>query len=100
MKERLPMRVLVRLFLRPSALLWHAAVLVWVLVSAVPAEAQANTDGMFVTVPNPITSDGVNRIKNEVKARRNSDTRPVHTVVFDFNPTGPDQTPKDVASTD
>jgi membrane-bound ClpP family serine protease len=100
MKERLPMRVLVRPFLRPSALLWHAAVLVWVLVSAVPAGAQATTDGMFVTVPNPLTSDGVNRIKNEITARRNSESRPIRTVVFDFNPTGPDQTPKDVTSTD
>ena len=89
------MRVLVDPFARPSVALGHVAVLVWVLASAVSAPAQAHDDGLFVTVPSPITSEAVNRIKNEVKQRRNSETRPVKKVVFDFNPLGPDRTPKD-----
>lgn len=89
------MRVLVRPFLRPSAVLVHLAVFVAVLGTAPPAEAQAAADGMFVTVPNPVTSEAVNRIKSQVNPRRNSETRPVRTVIFDFNPDG-----KDAATTD
>ena len=92
------MRVLVDPFARPSVALGHLAVLVWVLSTAVPAPAQAHDDGLFVTVPSPITSEAVNRIKNEVKQRRNSETRPVKKVVFDFNPLGADRTPKDAST--
>jgi membrane-bound serine protease (ClpP class) len=44
-------------------------------------------DGLFISVPNPITSEEVQRIKqkvdNAIKQRRN-----ITTVVFDFNPDG------------
>lgn len=64
-----------------------ACVLVWSL-SAAPARAQ-NTEGMFVTVPSPVTSDAVKHIKAQVN-RRIDDKNPrrVGTVVFDFNADG------------
>lgn len=54
------------------------------------AENLRTTEGMFVAVPSPITSEGVQRIKNQVEARVNSANRPVKTVVFDFTPGGKD----------
>lgn len=95
------MRLLVRSALRPFSLLWHAAVLVGVLASALPAEARGGAEGLFITVQNPITSDGVNRIKNAIKERRNNESRPLGVVVFDFNPEGgSDHAPKDVSTSD
>jgi membrane-bound ClpP family serine protease len=44
--------------------------------------------GLFISVPSPITSDAVNRIKNQVEKARTSPTRPVSTIVFDFTPDG------------
>jgi membrane-bound ClpP family serine protease len=43
---------------------------------------------MFVTVPNPITTEGVNRIRAHVNSRLTppQGVQPVKTVVFDFNP--------------
>ena len=55
------MRVLVDPFARPSVALGHVAVLVWVLASAVSAPAQAHDDGLFVTVPSPITTNQCQR---------------------------------------
>lgn len=95
------MRVLVRSALGPPSLLIHAAVLLGMLASAPPAGAQGHTDGLVVTVQSPITSDGVTRIKNMVKERQNSPTRPISVVVFDFNPeAGNDHVPKDVSTAD
>lgn len=54
------------------------------------ADAVRTTEGMFVAVPSPITSEVVQRVKNQVEARTNSPTRPVKTVVFDFTPEGKD----------
>jgi membrane-bound ClpP family serine protease len=53
-------------------------------------DAVRTTEGMFVSVPSPITSDVVTRVKNQVEARVNSPVRPVKTVVFDFTPDGKD----------
>lgn len=64
-----------------------AAVLAWGLVWASPAPAQ-NVEGEFVTVPNPITTEAVNRIKAQVNARLNDKARSPQVVVFDFNPDG------------
>lgn len=72
-----------------------AAVLGW-LLSASPALGQNNAipeEGLFVGVPTPITSEVVQRIRNQVEPRVH--TRPLKTVVFDFNPGG-----KDVTNTD
>ncbi|MFO0799762.1 MAG: NfeD family protein [Gemmataceae bacterium] len=48
------------------------------------------TEGMIVAVPSPVTSEGVQRIKNQVEARVNNPARPVKTVVFEFTPGGKD----------
>jgi membrane-bound ClpP family serine protease len=60
------------------------------LTSAVVALAQdAAADAMAVTVQNPISSEAVTRIKNQINSRLHSDnpSRPRLThVVFDFNP--------------
>jgi len=60
-----------------------------VVLASAPALAQ-NAEGLFVTVPNPITSDAVARIKAQINSRLEGDTpRPKPTViVFDFNPGG------------
>ncbi|MCS6849570.1 MAG: hypothetical protein NZ700_00195 [Gemmataceae bacterium] len=43
-------------------------------------------DGLFITVPNPITSDVMNRIKEKTeRARRRADRR-ITRIVYDFNP--------------
>ena len=64
------------------------AALGWLLLAggAVLAQDAVAEEALFVTVQNPITSDVVNRIKNQVNPRRNSEVRPLRTVVFDFNP--------------
>jgi membrane-bound serine protease (ClpP class) len=49
--------------------------------------AVAQGGGLFVTVPNPLTSEGVNRIKKTVNSRVNAgEGKKPGTVVFDFNP--------------
>lgn len=73
-----------------------AVVLGWLLCTSTPAFGQNNAipeEGLFVGVPTPITSEVVQRIKNQVEPRVH--TRPLKTVVFDFNPGG-----KDVTNTD
>ena len=63
------------------------AVIAWLLLSAAPVVAQT-VEGLFVTVPNPITSDAVERIQNQIKSRVNAEARRAQTIVFDFNPDG------------
>lgn len=50
--------------------------------------AAQTVEGLFVTVPNPITSDAVERIQKQIETRLHGETRRVQTVVFDFNPDG------------
>lgn len=62
-----------------------------VLALAAPAPAQDGpADALLLTVPNPITSEAVARIRNQISARTNdpSAARRVAAVVFDFNPDG------------
>ena len=60
------------------------------LISLQPATAQpAREDGLFVSVPSPISSDVVDSIKAKTlgaidRGKRNG--RSIRTVVFDFNP--------------
>jgi membrane-bound serine protease (ClpP class) len=61
-------------------------VFAWLLLSASSALAQ-NSDGLFVTVPNPITTDGLERIQKQIDARIHGG-QDIATVVFDFNPDG------------
>jgi membrane-bound ClpP family serine protease len=59
----------------------------WIGVTASAAVAQ-NAEGLFVSVPNPITTDDVNRIKRQITSRLEGQTnrpQPV-AIIFDFNP--------------
>jgi len=69
-----------------------ALTLAVILGAASPALAQnaIAEEGLFVAVANPITSEVVQRIRNQVEPRQNS--RPVRTIVFDFTPAGKDVT--------
>jgi membrane-bound ClpP family serine protease len=68
------------------------AVLVFGLLACGPTRASAQTaskkDGIFITVPNPITDGAVNHIKRKVDdaLKRRGKTIAAFTVVFDFNP--------------
>jgi membrane-bound ClpP family serine protease len=79
------MRLLTRLVCVPSLALLA-------LAADRPARAQAPAeDGVFVTVPNPITEGAINaQIKPIVEGARNDRTRNIRKVVFDFNPDGKD----------
>jgi len=77
------MTIMARTSVRPLL-----GVFAWSLLFAAPAFAQ-NAEGMFVSVPNPITSEAVARIKAQVNLRiQDSNPRRVSTVVFNFNPDG------------
>lgn len=63
--------------------------LVMAAVVALTADGYAQpgpADGIYVTVPNPLTSDGFTRVKNRVEAARASPDHKPRVVVFDFNP--------------
>ena len=64
------------------------ALLVAFPVCAARAQNPIVEDGLFVPVPSPITSSVTALIRNRIEAARNSPTRPVKTVVFDFTPGG------------
>jgi hypothetical protein len=57
-----------------------------------PAHARAadEADGIFVTVPNPITEGSFKQIKSRIDGTRNQKERNIKKVVFDFNPEGKD----------
>lgn len=59
-----------------------------VCACAAPASAQDGSDALFLTVANPISSEAVARVRNQIAARVNDPVRRVTTVVFDFNPDG------------
>lgn len=50
------------------------------------AEAPGIEDGLFVTVPNPITSEAANRVIDKIERARKRPDRRLKHVVFDFNP--------------
>jgi membrane-bound ClpP family serine protease len=60
----------------------------WLL--ATPAYPQAPPagprDGLFLTVPNPITDTAVGEIESKVKTAFERQNRRIRTIVFDFNP--------------
>src|SRR5439155_4081385 len=46
-------------------------------------------DGVFITVPNPITSDAFSRVREQAdRARQKQKDRVITKIVFDFNPEG------------
>jgi membrane-bound ClpP family serine protease len=63
------------------------ALVVWLVLTALPAQAQSE-EGLVVTVPNPITSDAVERITKQIDTRVHSELRRPKTIIFDFNPDG------------
>ncbi len=71
------------------------AAFVCLLAPAAALAQDGAADSMFVTVPNPITSDAFTRIKNQISVRMNDAKRPVGIVVFDFNPDGKPATTAD-----
>jgi membrane-bound serine protease (ClpP class) len=77
------------LILARRTLLLHLpiAVLAWLILSAMPVHAQT-AEGLFVTVPNPITSEAVERITKQIDTRVHNELRRPQTIVFDFNPDG------------
>jgi membrane-bound ClpP family serine protease len=75
----------------PSRFGTLAAIAVLVAFStpaALFAQNAITEEGLLVAVGNPISSEVVQRIRNQVEPRQNS--RPVRTVVFDFTPLGKD----------
>jgi len=65
---------------------WAGLAVVWTAAvgSAVSPEV---IEGLFITVPNPITSEAVERIQKQIEARVHSGRAPA-VIVFDFNPDG------------
>jgi membrane-bound ClpP family serine protease len=60
-----------------------------------PAQNALADEGLFVTVPGPVTSEGVARLKLRVETARNNTARPARKIVFDFNPEGKEATAVD-----
>src|SRR5579862_6588749 len=59
------------------------------LAAALAARAgEIRPDGLFITVPNPITENAVLQIKQHVKDAVERQGRTISVVVFDFNPRG------------
>jgi membrane-bound ClpP family serine protease len=85
-----------RLHLLPAGLGHAPRVTLAVLLSAllVPvgsglAQDPPQKDGLFISVPNPITSEAVQQIKQKVTdALEGTKKRNITTIVFDFNPLG------------
>jgi len=67
-----------------AALSAFALVCALALPNFARAQNALTEEGLFVAVANPITSEVVQHIKNQVEPRQN--TRPVRIIVFDFNP--------------
>ncbi|HEV3118244.1 MAG TPA: NfeD family protein [Gemmataceae bacterium] len=54
--------------------------------SAAHAQAPARQDGLFISVRNPIDSDVVNTIKAKTRRATQRKERPIHFIIYDFNP--------------
>jgi membrane-bound ClpP family serine protease len=64
------------------------ASLVWLVGAGARAQLPRNEvrDGLFITVPNPITDNAVDQIEAKVKAALERQKRQIRTIVLDFNP--------------
>jgi membrane-bound serine protease (ClpP class) len=51
-------------------------------------DAGQREDGLFITVPNPITSEIVSQIRETINRARKRSDRKIRTIVLDFNPDG------------
>src|SRR6516165_7841788 len=59
-----------------------------ILIAPAAVAAQAPVDGLFITVPDPITDAHVQQIKHKVKDAVEAKKRNISIIVFDFNPKG------------
>ena len=78
-----------------SCFLGLALSVAFVAAPAIAQNAVADS-GLFVTVPNPLTSDGYTRIKNRIDAARSKPEARPSVVIFDFNPNDKDANTPDV----
>ena len=73
--------------------------IVFLARGAASAQELTRNDGLFISVPNPITSEAVAQIKQKVQdAVDGPKKRNITTVVFDFNPTGQPSSTSDFGS--
>jgi membrane-bound ClpP family serine protease len=73
-------------FRRPAVEVWTGLALLLAAASG-PAAQPEVPEGLFITVPNPITSEAVERIQKQIEARKHGG-RGLGVIVFDFNPDG------------
>jgi membrane-bound ClpP family serine protease len=60
--------------------------LVWGGMARGQPPPAGSRDGLFITVPNPITDNAVSEIEAKVKRALDRQHRRIRTIVFDFNP--------------
>src|SRR6516165_149553 len=72
---------------RRSALRWPFAVVGLFAIMLAPARTDAG-DGLFITVPNPISETAVLQIENRINEATQRQNRTLSVIVFDFNPHG------------
>jgi membrane-bound serine protease (ClpP class) len=72
---------------RTLRLAWFlaAGLVVCLCLATASAQAPAREDGLFITVPNPITSDVVESVKAKTQRALERTDRAIRTIVFDFN---------------
>ena len=82
---------------RPVSLV--VGILAWAWVLAAPAMGQ-NATGLYVAVPNPITSDAVTSIKKQVNSHRESQNARGRSsaIIFDFTPDGKSASTPEIGS--
>jgi membrane-bound ClpP family serine protease len=80
----LPASLLIRARLLWAVLLGGLALVPW----SAPAQNPTTRDGLFISVPNPISDVAVQQIKLKVKDALERQKRMIDVVVFDFNPDG------------
>ena len=75
--------------LRTGLTVGAAGLLAWLSASPAGAQNTPAKDGLFISVPNPITSEAVQQIQQKVTtAVEGPNKRNITTVVFAFNPQG------------
>lgn len=76
---------------------WRLGVLCACLLSpgGLAAQAQPREEGVYFTVPVPITREVVNRIKSATQRALEANNPPIRKIVYDFNPGGRPSTTAD-----
>lgn len=90
------MRAIAAKFTGRIASTLFALALSWVALPGIASAQNAvNRLGLFVTVPSPLSSDAITRIKKQVDDARNRGEQRPAVVIFDFNPNNQDVTSED-----